>query len=83
MMANFEASKISIKIALRSIPINPPTNETTKAFSTPLSLNSLEIIFLARLNMLENIKIKERKPKIPISPKSRKKSLSVASVIEE
>lgn len=82
-MANFEASKISIKTALTNIPIKPPINETTKASSTPFSLDSLDIIFLERLNIFENINIKERNPKIPTSPNNLKKSLSVARVIEE
>ena len=83
MMANFDASKISINKAFKSMPIKPPIKETVKASSTALSKNGFESIFLARLKIFENIRIKAKNPNIPTSPKSLKKSLSVASVIEE
>jgi len=83
MIANFDASNISINNALTNIPIKPPMNETTNANSTPLNLDKFKSAFLARLNIFKNIKIKERNPKIPTSPNNLKKSLSVAKVIEE
>ena len=82
-IANFDASKTSSKKALIKIPGAAPTTPATNPNSTPSKLlptgNFLIIIFAS----LTNINPKAKNPNKPISPNSLKKSLSVASVIDE
>ena len=83
IIANFDASKTSSNKALIKIAGTAPTTPATNPNSTPLKLlptgNFLIIIFAS----LINIAPKAKNPNKPTSPNSLKKSLSVASVIDE
>src|SRR3989344_9244976 len=83
IVANFDASKTSKRKALINIPGRLPQIPAINPISTPLKFllkGKTDLNFFA---IPRNIKAKAKNPTSPTSPKSLKKSLSVANVIEE
>ena len=79
IVANFEASNISINIAVTNIPTVEPIKLAMKTVSKELS----KVNLFNEKYIEKKIKPNDNKPKTPVSPKARRYSLSVAKVVDE